>query len=255
MTVKQLYAFYNEKIPQALTEEGDHDGLMCCPSPEREVHSALFTLDITDNVIQQAIDKGAEVIISHHPIIYKGLGAVDSEDFVGAKIIKLIKNDIAAFSFHTRLDAVGGGVNDILCKILGINQVSSFGGDSGLLGRDGYLSQEMKIEDFALLVKRKLSCESVNFSDCGKMVHHIAVLGGKGSDYIFDAVSKGADTYLSGELGYHNVNDSKDFGINLIEAGHFFTENPVCEKLAELAKEADENIKCEIVSSYAVKTI
>jgi dinuclear metal center YbgI/SA1388 family protein len=255
MKVKELYAFYNDRIPPALTEEGDNDGLMCCPSPEREVKTIIFALDITDEVINCAIEKGAQVIISHHPIIYRGLREINCDNFIGSKIIKLIKNDIAAFSFHTRLDAVGGGVNDILCEILGIGRVSSFGGDRAHLGRVGYLPQQMKIEDFALLVKEKLSCDYVSFSDCGKPVSHVAILGGKGSDYIGDALSIGADTYLSGELGYHNVNDSKDFGINLIEAGHFFTENPVCKKLANIAKEADPNIYYEIIISYTVKTL
>lgn len=255
MEVKELYNFYNEKIPSSLTEEEDHDGLLCCPSPDKEVKSAIFALDITDDVIEQAIKKDAQVIISHHPIIYKGIGEINSDNFIGSKIINLIKNDIAAFSFHTRLDAVCGGVNDTLCFILGIDKVSPFGGDSGSLGREGYLPKQMTVEDFAQLVKEKLCCDRISFSDCGKRVSHIAVLGGKGSDYIRDAISLGADTFLSGEFGYHNINDSKDFGINLIEAGHFFTENPVCKKLSEIAMKADPKIHCEIVSSYTVKTI
>ena len=255
MTVKELYEYYDEIIPKFLSAEWDNDGLMCCPSPEKKVKTALFALDITDSVIEQAIIKNVDVIISHHPIIFTKLKAINQDDFVSKKIIKLIQNDIAAFSFHTRLDSVSGGVNDILCYMLDIAKTKGFGGDSKLLGREGYLPLEMSVPDFAALVKKTLSADNVTFADCGKPVHHVAVLGGKGSDYISDAMTLGADTYLSGELGYHNMNDCKDFGINLIEAGHFFTENPVCSKLAQIAKKADPSIKCETIKSYTVKTI
>ena len=253
MTVKELYKILNEKIPAALSCEWDNDGLMCCPDGERAVRRALVALDVTDSVVDAAIEGKYDVIVSHHPFILKGLKSINDESYVAEKAVKLIKHGISVFSFHTRLDALDGGVNDCLCALLSLENVSAFG-ECGI-GRVGDLPTPMTAEELARLAKELLGADGVLLSDCGKVCRRVAVLGGEGGDDIYAAIAAGADTYISGRLGYHAMTDAPDMGINLIEAGHFYTENPVCTALVEMIREADPQIDCDIYHSNKIKLI
>lgn len=253
MTVRKLYQLLNEKIPTSLSCEWDNDGLMCCPDPEREVRRVLLALDVTEQTVAVAVAKNCDVILSHHPLIFKGLRAVNGEDPISKKTIELIKSRIAVMSFHTRLDALAGGVNDVLAEMLFLNDITPFGEEA--IGRIGTLPAEMTAEEFAKLVKQRLGAPAVLLSDAGKKVHRVAVLGGNGSDDLFAALAAGADTYVSGELKYHQLTDAPEEGINLIEAGHFHTEFPVCQMLQALLCELDPTVETEIYDNYKIKTI
>ena len=129
---------------------------------------------------------------------------------LGLRVIRYV------FSFHTRLDALDGGVNDCLCALLSLENVSAFG-ECGI-GRVGDLPTPMTAEELARLAKELLGADGVLLSECGKVCRRVAVLGGEGGDDIYAAISAGADTYISGRLGYHAMTDAPDMGINLIEA-------------------------------------
>ena len=247
MTIAELYEFLNERIPPSLSCEWDNDGLMCCPDPDREVSRVLIALDVTEEIVQRAIQGEYDLIVSHHPLVFRPLKSITPYSITADKLITLIKSDVSVMSFHTRLDAVTGGVNDILAELLGMVSPKPFG-DEGL-GRIGTLERPMKFRDFVELVKELLGCEAVEAAYAGRMVHNVAVLGGSGSSEIAEAKRAGADTYLTGELSYHNLCDAKENGVNLIAAGHFHTENPVCDHLAALISEADELIEIDIESS------
>ena len=253
MTVKELYKILNEKIPSSLSCEWDNDGLMCCPDGDRIVRRVLVALDVTGEVADAAIKGEYDVIVSHHPFIFKGLKSINEENYVAEKAVKLIKNGISVFSFHTRLDALGGGVNDCLCALLELENVSAFG--EGGIGRVGELPSPTSAEELALTVKELLGAKGVLLSDCGKICRRVAVLGGEGGDDLGAAIAAGADTYISGRLGYHTMTDAPDMGINLIEAGHFYTENPVCTALVEMIREADAAIDCDVYHSNKIKLI
>ena len=255
MTVSSLYAYLNSKIPSALSCDWDNDGLMCAPDGEREVKRVLVTLDITAEAIEKAISEGCEVILSHHPLIFKGLKSVTQDSCVSAKVIDLIKSGIAAFSFHTRLDALEGGVNDVLAKTLGVKDTVPFGIDGETIGRVGILDAPTSLDSFAKAVRDKLGAPAVLCAAAGKEVRRVALLGGSGGDDIAAAIASGADTYVSGRLGYHEMTDAAELGINLIEAGHFYTEYPVCEKLEALVKEADGEIECVRFFSNKIRMI
>ena len=255
MKVSELYAFLNSKIPPSLSCGWDNDGLMCAPCPEKEVKRILVTLDITAEAIEKARSEGCEVILSHHPLIFKGIKSVTQDNCVSAKVIELIKNGISAFSFHTRLDALEGGVNDILADVLGVKETVPFGVDGEAIGRVGTLDAPMILEDFAASVRDKLGAPAVLCADADKKVYRVALLGGSGGDDIAAAIASGADTYVSGRLGYHEMTDAAELGINLIEAGHFYTEYPVCEKLEALVREADGNIECIRFFSNKIRMI
>lgn len=253
MTVSELYSHLSEKIPSSLSCEWDNDGLMCCPRADREVRRVLLTLDITDGAIACAKERGCDVIISHHPLIFKPLPSIDGADSVSEAVIELIRSDIAAFSFHTRLDALSGGVNDVLAKRLGLCGCEPFGEEG--IGRIGELSSSKSTEEFALFVKEALGAPYVNYADAGKTVHRVALLGGAGKDDIGAARAAGADSYLSGELGYHALQDAPQGEMNLFEAGHYFTEAPVLCVLEELVLGADRSIQVEHFDSYRIKTV
>ncbi|MEE1115696.1 MAG: Nif3-like dinuclear metal center hexameric protein, partial [Clostridia bacterium] len=126
MTVKELYKFLDSRIPSALSCEWDNDGLMCCTEPNRAVKKVLVALDITDDVIDRAIEGGYDVIVSHHPLIFHPIKNITAGESVPNRLIKLVKSGISAMSFHTRLDSLDGGVNDELAKCLGLNNIKPF---------------------------------------------------------------------------------------------------------------------------------
>ncbi len=255
MKTIELYNYLNDAIPASLSCDWDNDGLMCSGDTEKEVKKVLIALDITEKVVDKAANEGFDAIISHHPMIFKKIGAVEPSVASAKKAITLIKNDISAMSFHTRLDALTGGVNDVLCKKIGLNNASAFGSDGEKMGRIGTLDAPIEIEAFCEILKNVLGAPFVLASSCGKKVHRVALLGGDGKDFVGDVIMSGADTFLSGRISYNIMVDAPEMGINLIEAGHYFTEAPVCEFLAELVKKADCKIETEMFNSNEIKVI
>lgn len=256
MNVKQLYDVLNEKIPPSLSCSWDNDGLMCCPDPEREVSRVLIALDVTGEVVDEAIDGGFDLVISHHPLIFHPLRSLTTDSGVGAKLINLVRAGVSVMSFHTRLDAVADGVNDQLAEALGLIDVEVFeDGDGTPLGRIGYLPENMEVCELATRIKSALATPAVMVSGCGKRADRVAVVGGEGKSFIGAAKAAGADTFVSGRLGYNNMVEAEELGINLIEAGHFFTEDPVCDRIAELVSAADVNIETVYMKSCAFKMI
>lgn len=253
MTVRELYRWMNEKISAALSCEWDNDGLLCCPDGEREVRRVLVALDVTDAVVTRAIEGGFDLILTHHPMIFKGLKAVNDESPAAAKVIRLIRAGISVMSFHTRLDALEGGVNDCLAARLELLEVAPFGGEG--LGRMGRLSAPMSAEAFARFLKEKLNAPSVVYADAGQPVSRVALLGGAGEDEIGEAMAEGADSYVTGEAKYHILTDAPEEGINLFAAGHYYTEFPVCEALCRMIQAIDPLLSCEIVDSTVLRVI
>ncbi len=256
MTVIELYNKLCEIIPTSLSCPWDKDGLESCPEPGREVERVLIALDTTNEVIDRAARDGFDVIISHHPLFFGGLGNVNALTFDGARAVKLAKNNIAAMSFHTRLDALEGGVNDILADIAGLKSVEIIGDDK--ICRIGELENEMSAMDFALYIKDKLSLgegvTEAHMTVCSadKSVKRVALVGGSGGDEIAIAAQAGADTFLTGELKYHEKLSASDFGVNLICAGHFFTEFPVCSFLEKTVKKLCPDAAVEVVFSNKI---
>ena len=255
MTVRELYTFLNEKIPPSLSCSWDNDGLMCCANAGAGVKKVLLALDINATVVKTAIDGGYDVIISHHPLIFSPLRALNPNDHVAKKVIDLLRAGVTAMSFHTRLDAVQGGVNDLLANALGLENVAPFGQDGEEIGRIGELAGPMSVKTFAANVRNALGAGQVLVADAGREVKRVAVLGGSGSDDVRAAIAAGADTYLTGELKHNYLADAPELGINLFAAGHFDTEVPVCGRIKELLLEADATLTVDIVSSNTVTVV
>ena len=241
MTIRELYTALDARFPRSLSCEWDNDGISCAPNLDAPVSGVCIALDPTEDAVETAIRAGCNVLLTHHPMLFRGLKTVDGHDTGSRKVIRLIQNGITAMSFHTRLDAADGGVNDVLAARLGLTDVEPVGDDSNpagkSIGRVGNLPEAMDAKAFAETVKSALSLPALIFAGCGKPVRRVAVLGGGGEDDIFAAVAAGADTYVTGELKYHHLCDAPYGEINLIMAGHYHTEAPVLERLRELTAE------------------
>ena len=253
MTVRELYEMLSDRIPEDLSEEWDNDGIMCCADDLASVNRVLVTLDVTEEVVDYAIDNGFDLIVSHHPLVFKPIKSIDPENHISRKLIKLIKAGVSVISFHTRADKVRGGVNDCLARILGLLDVDVFGDDC--LGRIGHLERETSLEEFAARVKSALGIEKIIVSDAYNPVYSVALVGGDGKGYIDGAIEMGADTYLSGRIGYNTMEEAAEMGINLIEAGHYATEFPVTKFFSNLLLKIDPKLTVEIVGSYVLRAI
>lgn len=249
MTVTELYRALSEKIPASYSASFDNDGLSCCPDGTRRVRRVLVALDATEENVRRTAEENYDVLLTHHPLIFSPLMALTKEDTVSRKLLTLVAAGGSAMAFHTRLDALPGGVNDVLAELFDLSEVSAFGvAGEPLCGRIGNLPAEMEAADFAALVKEKLHTSAVVLAGGGK-VRRVAVLGGEGKDDIGAARAAGADLFLSGRLGYHRMLDAPEDGMCMLEAGHYATEAPVLYRLAgwvrELVPGAEVTVKDE----------
>ncbi len=275
VTVGALYDALTRDIPRTLSCSWDNDGLACCPDPAEPVRGVLVALDPTEDAVELAIQTGCNVLISHHPLLFRGLKAVDGAETGSRKVIRMIRAGITAMSFHTRLDTVAGGVNDVLAARLGLTNLTPFGDDDNSahapMGRIGELPEAISLSDFALAVKVALSvpatlggtynehltptAPAVTYVGCGKAVRRVAVLGGGGQDDLDAAAAAGADTYVTGELRYHQLCDAPYGEINLVRAGHYFTEFPICSVLAEKVAALCPGVPVHILGGTAARTL
>ncbi len=252
MNIRQLYDALDTQIPTSLSCPWDNDGLSVCPDPNTPVTGIVVALDLTHDVIRRAEETGSNVIITHHPLLFRGVGAVvrDPAEPCADKIISLIQKGISAMAFHTRLDTLDGGVNDILATLLGLNDLSPFGDSDNPqgkpMGRMGTLPSPMTAKELATLCKQRLKAPSVCFTDGNRPISKVAVLGGSGGDEIYAAIAAGADALVTGEAKHHHFCDATDSGLTLIAAGHCSTEHPVCALLAFMAGEICHNAGEEI---------
>ncbi len=253
MTVNEIYARICERIPESLAEAWDNDGLMCSSDDSIEVKRALITLDVTEEIVDYAVANEFNLIVSHHPLIFHPLKSITENSHVSRKVIKLIKHDIAVISLHTRADKVEGGVNDILCDMLKIRDAVPFG--EGEIGRIGTLPEELTLEDFSYLLKGLLDCDGVKVAEACIPVQRVALVGGDGKSLLEDAIALGADTFVSGRIGYNIMVEANEMGVNLLEAGHFFTEHPVTYFFQNILMRIDPDMYVEVIDSNNIKLI
>lgn len=247
-TVSDIYDALCELAPIEWKYDFDNPGLLV-GSPLQTVKTALVALDITDDVIDEATKLGAELIVSHHPLIFSKLSKVREDDIVGRKIAALIKNGISAICMHTNLDVAPGGVNDALADALRLHDTEPItidGTDSSEqlygMGRVGTIV-EMDFEDFLKTVKTVLGANGLRYVKSTDKVNCVAVCGGAGGSELPLAVNTLCDTYVTADCKYNNFLDAKDYGINLIDAGHFPTENVVIKPVVSFLSERYPEIK------------
>ena len=226
-TVADILNFIEGIAPPYMMESWDNCGLLC-GRKDKEVRKILVALDPFRNVIREAIDTGADLIVTHHPLIFVNpLMAVNEDTETGRCVLELVEHGIAAINAHTNLDLAPGGVNDVLAQTLGlqniqiINPIENYG-----LLRCGTVN-EQPLSAFLGTVKEKLHCHGLRYVDGGKPVRTVAVGGGSCADEMADALEAGCDTFVTADVKYNQFRTAYELGLNLIDAGHFHTENPV----------------------------
>ena len=180
MTVKELYDIFCEKYPAHLSCSWDHDGLMVCEDFDAPVTGVVCTLDITDRAIDLAIERGCNVIISHHPMLFDPINYITPEKPISRRVLKLIKHGISIMCFHTRCDAAEGGTNTLMEKALGLQNVEICDPDG--IVRFGFLPAPLSAKEFAALVKEAFHVPFVTVADCGKPIQKVAICSGGGGE-------------------------------------------------------------------------
>ena len=235
-TVHDILDYLEVLAPRAMKEDWDNVGLNC-GHRDRPVRKILLALDPFTHVCREAKEWGADLLLTHHALIWKP-GFITDSDVQGRNTLFLIENGIAHINAHTNLDMAPGGVNDVLAEKLGLQAVEIVNPKGivppcvsyGLL-RSGYVEAQ-PLEMFLNTVKSKLRCDGLRFVDGGKPVRKVAVGGGACGGGMYEALAAGCDTFVTADLKYNQFWDAKELGLNLIDAGHFHTENPVIAVLA-----------------------
>lgn len=246
-TVKDICTYMEALAPAYMKMGNDRVGLNCGHS-DTQVNTVLIALDASEAACHEAKEVGAQLLLTHHALLYFP-DFINEDTVAGTNALFLIENHIAHFNAHTNLDCAPGGVNDCLAKALGladIQVVSPSGTDPqgrpyGLL-RCGTV-KEQSLTAFLSLVKEALGCDCLKYTDGGKVVSKVAVGGGSCGNYLSQAVAAGCDTFVTADCAYHNFFDAQFNGINLIDAGHLHTENPVCLMLAEKLRAAFPDVR------------
>ncbi len=219
---------------------------------DREVKKIVVALDITGAVIDEAVEAGAELIVSHHPIIFGARSTVTDCDVTGSLLLKLIENGISAICMHTNLDSAAGGVNDVLASALGIHDTKPVEPqEDGTVGggRFGKLEKCEELSDFLQKVCTALNTRGVKYHDAGKPVLRVAVGGGACGDYIKAAYLLGCDTVVTADIKHNHFLEAKELGMNAIDAGHFATEDVVCPRLCEMISEKYPEVSVKIADA------
>ena len=230
-TVREIEQALFELAPGEAAMEWDNVGHLL-GDPDQAVERVLVALDITEGVADEAIASGCQLIVAHHPIMncrWTPVQNIRDDTFQGHLFLKLLRNNVSAICMHTNLDIAWGGVNDALAQRLELVDPGPLC-ENGL-GRVGEYPESVALADYVRFVCQALGCNGLRYADAGKPVRRVAVGGGACGEFEEDAIRAGCDTFVTADLSYHQFLDAAGKGINLIDAGHFPTEDPVCEKV------------------------
>ena len=247
-TVADILKFVETVAPPYMKEDWDNVGLNC-GHMDRPVTKILVALDPFPHVCREAKEIGADLLVTHHALIWKP-GFITDANAQGRNTLFLIENGIAHINAHTNLDQAPGGVNDVLAAKLGLENVEIVNPQNGIgLMRCGDVAAQT-LENFLATVKEQLDCDGLRYVDGGKPVRKVAVGGGSCASGILEVKAAGCDTFVTADIKYNQFWDAQDLGINLIDAGHFHTENPVVAVLADKIAAAFPEIQVEISKTH-----
>lgn len=230
MTVEAVYQAIDAVAPFSETMDFDNTGVLV-GDRQAEVTDALLCLDVTPRILREALECGAQLIISHHPVIFSPLRSAPS----GSMVYELVKSGVHVISAHTNLDkAYPFGVNHALAEALGLQNIRGAVADGqSYIAYMGDLPQEMTPEAFGLQVKEALGLKSLRYTPVNKLIRTVAVVGGAGGDYAEAAAENGADAFVTGEVKQHEAVAARQRGLALYEAGHYHTEILYRQMLAD----------------------
>lgn len=239
--IKEILAELEDICSRSLQEPYDNCGLQV-GDPEAGCNRILLALDFRASVLEEALAKKADLIITHHPFLFQPLQSIDGSHGRGRLIYRLIQNQISLFAMHTNLDKVPFGVNGVLATAFDLRErifLEPDASEAAGLGYVGFLPVPVSLEDLAQMVKETLDLPYIRYcGDAGRPLRRIAVLGGSGASLAAAAARLGAEAFISGDFKYHDADTAAELGIALIDAGHYHTEvgvlGPLAAKLQSL---------------------
>lgn len=251
MKAKEIMKYMNDWASPKLIDSWDNTGFQI-GDHNKTISSILISLDLDNQVLEKAIDKGFQMIITHHPIIFKPITKITTESYKEKLLYDLIRNDIVVYSAHTNLDQATGGVNDQLAKLLGLRdpvnlnsqlQLEDINYGYGKVGR----VEEIGLEEYIKIIKQKLETDYVIvYGDTNKTIETVAICGGSGSEFIYDAYRSNACVYITGDIKYHDAQTGSELGLTIIDAGHYNTEKiilPIIKEYLDIKTNYKLNIK------------
>ena len=241
MTVRELNRLLDQRFPPALSCDWDNDGLQVSPDPDATVTGVLVALDPSDAAIDEAVKTGCNVVLTHHPLIFRPLEEVTPDCGVGRRVERLLSLGISAISCHTRADAAAGGLNEYLAGLMGLTDVAPFADG---IPRIGTLKKPMPPSEAVSFVLGATGTPKALYS--GKApttVTRIAICCGDGKDCLAAASEAGADLYFTGEMSYHSRLDADELGLLVTEVGHNWSEAHCCSVFGSFLAEAAPELR------------
>jgi len=230
LTVKTVLDWMNEIAPFEKAEKWDNSGLLC-GSRNREVIGILCALDFSRAVLEEAISLGANLIVTHHPILFGGRKSLCEDEVEGKLLCDMVRANMSLIAAHTNYDAVQGGVNDCLAETLGLTEITGVEGDEEGYMRIGNI-KPVALRDFAAFVTETLGDVVRVYGDRDKIIRRVAMVGGSGGEFARMAMNAGADAYITGEMRYHDSIDLAAEGLATLHCGHDATERIAIKPLA-----------------------
>lgn len=231
-----------EGCPLSSAEDWDNVGLLV-GRDNKEVSRVFLALDLTEETLAEAAEAGADLIVTHHPMIFSGMKKVNNQSVTGRRVLTLVQKDISYYAMHTNYDVMGMAdlsarylkLSD--CQVLSVTEVH--GEQQEGFGRVGMLPEEMTLKECALFVKEQLKLTDVKvYGDLQQKVHRAAICTGSGKSMVKEALAKGADVYVTGDIDHHTGIDTVAEGMALIDAGHYGTEYIFMEAMKRALQEA-----------------
>lgn len=226
--LEEIIAMLEQIAPAALAEDWDNPGLQV-GNPSQEVRKIMTALDPTLEAVKEAAKRGAQMVLTHHPLIFPSLVSLNREIYPGDVIFEACRGEISVVAAHTNLDVAQGGINDMLASLFNLEGPEVLKKTEGVagagLGRIGDLHEPDPLPSFAAKVKTLLGLEVLKVSGGGKeRIRRVAVVGGSGGSLVPLASAMGADVLVTGDVGHHDFLQAETLGMALIDAGHFHTE-------------------------------
>ncbi len=256
--VKDFMKLVESHAPVSYKEEYDNVGLMVGDG-EENITGILFSMDTTNEVIQEAKEKKANLIVSHHPLLFVKPRSITKNTLQGRKVIELIRNNINLYAAHTNLDSVKDGMNDTIIKMFDykdfdIIEQCPFDFDSGI-GRIVYLRRAIKLKDFIEKTKKVLDVPILRYTgDLNQTVRRIAIINGSGQSYFQKSLELGADCILTADTTFHFVQEFEELGVAVVDPGHYLSEKNIYNHLMDkMAKEFNKEFDVPIYFSQVEK--
>ena len=235
MKIKEVLSALERFAPLPLQEGWDNSGLQVGLT-EAEVSGALLCLDVNERIIDEAMDKGCNLVVSHHPLLFRGLKTISDADYVQRTVVKALRNDIAVVSMHTNMDNARSGVNWKMAEKIGLTDVR-------------FMAEEMAADDFILTVKRVFGVECAMCNELlRRKIRRVAICGGAGDFMLDDAVKAGADAFVTGEMHYH-VYFGREQQIQICVIGHYQSEQFTSEVFQSVIREMCPDVPVHIAST------